>query len=251
MSGGTDVLARFAREAEAVSTVNHPNVVSILDIDVGQHGELFIVMERVAGSALDAHRRHFGDRAWALPLLGQLARALAAIHAAGVVHRDLKPGNILVDGAHVIKVADFGIAMVRRGDTPAHAAEDGSSTQLDRPARPWTARAAASELTQTGMIMGSPFYMAPETVRGAQVTSQADIFSFGIIAFEMLTGQRPFEQPIERMTPFRAPTSLRLLCGDLPGDLPELIDRSLALDPTKRPTAEALARALDGGSARR
>jgi hypothetical protein len=247
-SGGNDVLARFAREAEAAATVNHPNVVSILDIDVGEQGELFIVMERVVGAALDAHRSRFGDRAWALPLLGQLARALAAIHAAGVVHRDLKPSNVLVDVAGVIKVADFGIAAVRRGDTPAPSfgPEDQERTQPDRPSRPPTPRVDSPELTRTGVILGSPLYMAPEAACGAQhVTSQADLFSFGIIAFEMLSGRRPFDKPIEQMTSFRAPPSLQRLCAELPGNVVELIDRCLAFDPGARPTAEELIEALE------
>ena len=184
-------------------------------------------MERVQGSTLDHERNRFGDSGWALPVLGQLAEALAAIHRSGVVHRDLKPQNILVNSDGVIKVADFGIAALRRQDVVtrrgvAHRPDDGVAlprpddsvassrpddsvaspqprrvgtvtdslpTRGDRPSQLSRPSSAGSELTRTGTVMGSPLYMAPETWQGSKfATRQADMFSFGIIAYEILSG---------------------------------------------------------------
>lgn len=276
--GNANVLARFAREAEAASTVHHPNVVAILDIDVGDHGELFIVMERVQGSTLDHERKRFGDSGWALPVLGQLAEALAAIHRSGVVHRDLKPQNILVNADGVIKVADFGIAALRRQDhadsSPDHGValprlddsvtssppDDSVATPRPRPAATLTdelptrgerpsqliQRSSGSALTRTGTVMGSPLYMAPETWRGSKfASSQADMFSFGIIAYEILSGTRPFEAPFDNGQAYRQPPALAVRCPTVPTGVSTLIDACLLADPAGRPTADALIEALD------
>jgi eukaryotic-like serine/threonine-protein kinase len=297
-SGNASVLARFAREAEAASTVHHPNVVAILDIDVGDHGELFIVMERVQGSTLEHERNRFGDSGWALPVLGQLADALAAIHRSGVVHRDLKPQNILINSDGVIKVADFGIAALRRQNHAASSHDDGVAssrpddgvassrpdddgvassrpddsvassrpdesvaspqprraatltgsipTRGERPSQLTRPLAAGSELTKTGTVMGSPLYMAPETWQGSKfATRQADMFSFGIIAYEVLSGTRPFDAPFEKGRAYRQPPALAGLCPMVPTHVSALVDACLLADPPGRPTAEALLEALD------
>ncbi len=108
-------LARLAREAQIASTMSHPNLVGVLDVDVATSGFLYIVMELVEGTSLGAQRERFGNADWALPLLQQIAAGITALHEAGVVHRDLKPGNVLVTtntaGAAQIKIADFGISL--------------------------------------------------------------------------------------------------------------------------------------------
>jgi hypothetical protein len=233
MTAAPQVLARFAREAEAAATVNHPNVVSILDLDAGEAGQLFIVMERVRGQTLDLLRKRFGDATWALPILAQLAGALAAIHRSGVVHRDLKPSNIMLDQAGVLKVADFGIAALRRSEGP----DPGDSLEATRNERP----GGVSELTQTGVIMGSPFYMAPEAAKGAQhVTTASDMFSFGLIAYELLCGHRPFPAPIVQNVTSDPPPPLGKRCTNVAPALIDLVEQCLRFDPSARPDAQTL-----------
>jgi serine/threonine-protein kinase len=197
-------------------------VVAILDVDISDDGELFIVMERVDGRNVDALRRNFGDVTWALPLVAQLAAALEAIHAAEVVHRDLKPGNILLTNDGVLKVADFGIASLRTGD---QSVEEG--LELTRGEKPSALSPDVTGLTQVGAVLGSPKYMAPEALEGAQHTgSHSDVYSFGIIAYEMFSGQHASDQG-------RVPLAVR--CPSLPREVAEIIDRCLIRDPKQRP----------------
>lgn len=166
--------ARVRREARALAHVRHPNVVAVHDVGVTEGGQAFIVMELVDGPSLaDVLREEDSlgiERS--LQLLLQIARALAAVHTRGMVHRDLKPGNVLLardDGYEQAKVGDFGLAKVIR-----------DRSALD------------SFRTRAGTILGTPEYMAPEQVQGAEVDHRADIYSFGCLAFEMLTGAPPF-----------------------------------------------------------
>jgi len=160
-----EALARFAREAQLMAELNHPNIVSVVDVDVSQSGSLYFVMELVRGGTLLAQRDRWGDVAWARPILRQIAEALAAMHARGIVHRDLKPANVLVDGGRV-KVSDFGIARLGR--------DDGDST-------------VTQDLTRTGAFLGTPRYAAPELSKGAREAQPAsDIWSFGVLAEELL-----------------------------------------------------------------
>lgn len=236
LASDATVLARLAREAQAAATVNHPNVVSILDIDADEEGKLFIVMERVDGTSLEEKRKRFGDCDWAMPLLVQLARALAAIHAAEVVHRDLKPANVLLTDGGVVKVADFGIATLHKGDSTSVTVEGGDSGSNGFP---------TSALTQTGVVMGTPRYMAPEATKGARYVDRcSDMFSFGVIAYEMLSGERPFEVSFGPAFD-RAPRSLRTLRPGLPAELAALLDRCLETEPGRRPRADILVSALD------
>jgi hypothetical protein len=247
LSASPDLLARFAREAEAAAKVNHPNVVAILDVDVSDDGELFIVMERVHGKSLDAVRARFGEVAWALPLLAQLARALEAIHAADVIHRDLKPANILLTDEGVLKVADFGIAGLRTG-----AADDDESTgslEKTKGARPSTRQSVLTEsdaatlgLTQAGAVLGSPLYMAPEARAGARHTSRSsDIYSFGLIAYELLSGKRAIGMSLSHNPAEERPAQpLATLCPSLPRELTTLVDACLRPDPRTRPSATDL-----------
>ena len=162
---------RFIREAQAASAIHHQNVVAVHDCFMVR-GERFIALEFVDGvdlaTALGQVGR-FPPRMAALVAL-EICRGLEEIHAQGIVHRDLKPSNVLLGRAGEVKIADFGIAI------------DGS----------------APALTQTGHAVGTPSYMSPEQLRGARADARSDIFSLGIVLYEMLSGRTPFEVDGER-----------------------------------------------------
>lgn len=238
---GRDKLARFAREAELATRVVHPNVITLFDFAVTDDGECYLAMELVEGGSLEQRRDQFGAVAGALPILRQLAGALAAIHRAGIVHRDLKPANILMAG-ELVKVGDFGIAGLRVWSL-ASQVRFGAALAETVPEDP--------ELTAPGAFLGSPRYMAPELAGGAErASSRSDVFSFGLIAFELLTGARAFEDPpviaraegrdIPPAPPFygKAPSLSR--------EVAELLDRCLWLEPSGRPTAGELLEVLGG-----
>ena len=168
---------RFVQEAKAASSLNHPNIVTIYDIDQ-EDGQDFIVMEYVDGRSLDRVIPHGG-----LPVLEalgyaiQVAAALAAAHAAGIVHRDLKPSNIVVESNGTAKVLDFGLAkLTAQGD---------SGEEMDT--------RAIGATTREGAIVGTAAYMSPEQAQAQRVDTRSDIFSLGVVLYEMTTGRRPFE----------------------------------------------------------
>ena len=166
---------RFAQEARAASALNHPNIVTIYDIR-SDAGTDFIVMEHVSGRTLDAAVGARPMRVERVLRYGvQIADALAKAHAAGIVHRDLKPSNILVTDADTVKVVDFGLA------------------KLVEPDRTGDAETRSVPLTEGGMIVGTAAYMSPEQAEGRAVDGRSDIFSFGAILYEMVTGRRAFE----------------------------------------------------------
>ena len=164
-TGRDEALKRFLREAQAAGNLSHPNIVTIYD--VGEHeGLIYIAMEHVDGASLEAMLQQ--GRKFSLEeierLVAQVAAALDYAHGRGIVHRDIKPANILVGQDLKVSIVDFGIA-----------------------------RTAASTMTQTGMLMGTPRYMSPEQISGKKVDARADIFSLGAILYELLTQRNPFE----------------------------------------------------------
>ena len=212
---------RFEREARAMGRLQHPNVVGIYDIghaDPGTGEEIpFLVMELVRGRPLhELIAAGRPDLRRVLQWMEQVARALAEAHAAGIVHRDLKPSNIMVDdGGHVV-VLDFGLARLTR--------RDGGVTE--------------DTLTTPGMVLGSCPYMAPEQALGKEVTPSSDIFAFGAVLHEVLTGERAFTGD----TPMRVLqavvrgeyTPTEDLAPGLPRPVYEVIDRCLVRDSTQR-----------------
>jgi hypothetical protein len=257
-------LARLAREAEIAARVDHPNVVGMVDVDVSASGAVYVVMEYVDGDSLDALTERYGDAAWALGLLRQIAGGLAVMHAEDIVHRDLKPGNVLVtrsrSGEEVAKIADFGIATLGGSidettaplDDVAHArtvldsheaAPFGGATGGAGSAGATTDR----NLTRTGQILGTPLYMAPELARGAKNASPAsDMYAVGVMAFEILTGALP--SGYERLDHLRggrgsAPEFAKRSPGLAPR-VAAVLERCLAPEPAARPTARELADAL-------
>jgi serine/threonine protein kinase len=262
-------LARLAREAQIAAQVSHPNVVGIVDVGVATSGFLYLVLELVDGPALQDQRERFGDVPWALAIVEQLAAGLGALHASGVVHRDLKPANVLVTGsacAVEVKITDFGISRrivdarlgapppAPRGIAPAssdHADADTTILAAESVPRAPIAHAPEGEpvLTQVGLLTGTPLYMAPElAVPGASVTASADMFSFGVLAFELLTGRLPFDEPpIRRRMRGEGTLPPPSLARSVPGadaSAMEVLDRCLSDEPSARPTAHAVEEAL-------
>jgi len=276
--GQRDAAARFAREAEILARVDHPNLVSISDVEFGHQGLLCIVMELVQGAPLSEFTDRAGDPSFVLPVLGQIADALAVIHEHGVIHRDIKPSNILVcegpDGPRV-KLADFGISSLSpsaatRVSLPGVTAGGyDASTTLVSPAPHATAAGTPQEeeagppsstqqdlalvyrnaagdshvtgLTNPGVFMGTPLYMAPELAGGGKAEPAADIFSLGILACELLTGVHPFDQPsflvAQELRQTRAMTARAMLPAYASASVRSVIERALSWQPEQRPTA--------------
>jgi eukaryotic-like serine/threonine-protein kinase len=172
-------VARLIREARAAAALNHPNIVAVYDV-ADQDGILYIAMERVDGSTLrDVMAQRAIRPAEAVRLAIQIARGLAAAHAAGVLHRDVKPGNIMITRRNQVKVVDFGLA--KAFEPPAG--------DLDAT----TTLSTESPLTEHGFVSGTIAYMSPEQAQGFAVDARSDIFSFGIVLYQMLAHVHPFE----------------------------------------------------------
>ena len=166
---------RFVQEAKAASALNHPNIVTVHDIR-SDAGVDFIVMEYAGERTLDQIIPAKGlGITQSLRFGAQIADALARAHEAGIVHRDIKPSNIIVTTDHRVKVLDFGLAKL-----------------FESSARASEARTQTSPLTDAGMVVGTAAYMSPEQAEGREVDARSDIFSFGTVLYEMVTGRRPF-----------------------------------------------------------
>jgi hypothetical protein len=230
--------ARFAREAEIGARVHHENLVSIVDVGMAEGGAPYLVMELAAGGSLEGQRARFGDVPWALAILRQMAAGLVALHEAGVVHRDLKPANVLLDGAGHAKLSDFGIA--RMGAIPMGAVDPEAAT---------AAPARGSALTGTGAWIGTPLYMAPEAARGGREAAPSlDVFAFGLVAYELLTGTLPFTTPpvLLALVGQSLPSVPRLDVAGLDARACEVLIACLAATPSARPTAKSMLEALRG-----
>ena len=216
---------RFVQEAKAASALNHPNIITIHEIGE-QDGRTFIVMELVDGKPLNELIPHKGMRLTeVLRVAAQVAAALAAAHAAGIVHRDLKPANIMVDALGRVKVLDFGLAKLA---APASIGADESTRTfaMDQP------------LTEEGAIVGSVPYMSPEQAEGKPVDARSDIFSFGAVLYEMVTGQRAFrgESRISTLAAIveKEPQPPSEISSSTPPELERLIARCLRKDVNRR-----------------
>ncbi len=214
---------RFLREARLAARLSHPNVVSVYDAGGEEHGRPYIVMEHVEGRTLADLVRERGrlspDEAVGLAL--QACRGLAHAHAAGLVHRDVKPQNLLLRDDGTLKIADFGIA--RAAETTA--------------------------LTQTGTILGTAAYLSPEQAAGEEVTAAADVYSLGAVLYELLAGQPPYEldslADLARMQAEGRITPVGELAPEVPQRIEDAVMRSLARNPAYRPaSAEELAKEL-------
>jgi len=217
----TDSLAnkRLLREAQAAAKLDHPNICAVHEVS-DEGGHLFIVMQYVEGETLDErmNRKPLSIRE-CLEIGGQIADALAEAHLRGIIHRDIKPSNIIITARGQVKMMDFGVAKVV-GETVDKEAD----TQ--------------SLLTAPGTIIGTMPYMSPEQVRGENVDSRSDIFSFGVLLYEMLTSHQPFARsnPVATISAILtlAPKSIHHFCPDAPDDLVRLVEKCLEKERHER-----------------
>jgi tetratricopeptide (TPR) repeat protein len=225
----TDAKARFIREARAASALDHPNICTVHDIGETEEGDLYLVMAYYEGRTLEERLK---DEPFpverSVEVLRQLAKALKRAHEGGIVHRDIKPANAMVGEDDAVRLLDFGIAKLQSAQT----------------------------MTRTGTTLGTAAYMSPEQAGGEEVTSASDVWSLGVIGYQMLAGQRPFQasQPLALLNRILTaePDPLQDSAPGVPGGLAEVIHRALSKDPSQRfadagAFLEALEAATSGG----
>jgi eukaryotic-like serine/threonine-protein kinase len=212
---------RFAREAKSASALNHPNIVTIYEIEsVG--GQDYIAMEYIRGETLRELVPPAGmELSLALDYASQIASALAAAHAAGITHRDVKPANIMVTKSGLVKLLDFGIALIEQPEVDPDAT---TSTM--------------AFLTRPGTVVGTLAYMSPEQAQGGGIGPRSDIFSLGVVLYQMLTGRLPFQAASQVRLLYEiahtpAP-ALSLLRPELPAALGQVVEKALEKEPEQR-----------------
>jgi eukaryotic-like serine/threonine-protein kinase len=225
---GAELSRRLVAEARAMAKLAHPNVVAVYDVEELEHGEVVLVMEYVAGRTLGAWLET--PRTWQeiVACFRLAGRGLAAAHAAGLLHRDFKPDNVLIGADDMVKVTDFGLAKVGATDSGASASQS-MNEGVPPPG------SSSEGLTKTGVVLGTPRYMAPEQHRGESLTPAADQYSYCVALWIALTGSPPFD----RTGPYRIERAKELGPPDWPGGptppaIVAAIRRGLAPDPGAR-----------------
>ena len=215
-AGDDAFLARFRAEARYAASLSHPGIARVYDYgESSEFGGAYLVMELVNGEPLSAILARAGRLSpdATLDIMSQAARALDAAHQAGIVHRDIKPGNLLVAVGGTTKITDFGIATA-------------------------VAAAQASHLTETGMVMGTAMYVSPEQATGAHVTDASDIYSLGVVAYECLAGHPPFTASEPLAIAFaHKHEPVPALPPDVPPPVSDLVYHMLAKTPEERPAS--------------
>jgi serine/threonine protein kinase len=230
--GSLEGLDRFRREGISACRINHPNAVSVLDFDVSAGSLAYLVMELLHGRSLADELRVV--RTLPPRRVAQIAAAvydaLAQAHAVGIVHRDIKPSNVFLHqarGEEQVKVIDFGIAKLL----------DGEDADLAR-------------VTLAGTLVGTPAYMAPERLLSLEYDGRADVYSAGVMMYEMLSGRLPFETrkgeywSVARMHLVEAPPPLGSVSRGVPPELEAIVERTMVKEPEERPRAAEVAAAL-------
>jgi serine/threonine protein kinase len=227
-----DRLRRFRQEAFAASALNHPNIITIYEIGESKFGP-FIATEFVEGETLRQRiKRGPIEISQALDLASQVASALAAAHTEGVAHRDIKPDNIMIRADGFVKVLDFGLAKL------GEKATEEQNVNLDAATKPL-------EVTSPGMLVGTLKYMSPEQARGVNVDARTDIWSLGVVIYEMLAGRVPFDgattSDLIVAILDREPAALGLRVPAIPGELQKIVNKTLSKEKGQRyETAEEL-----------
>jgi serine/threonine-protein kinase len=227
--GQDDLVARFRREAAVLGHLHNPHTVSAYDAGETADGTLFIAMELLEGESLHDRYRAAGRLPWrrVLDIARQVCASLSEAHAHGIIHRDLKPTNIYLERGDVVKVLDFGVAKIL-SDSDLH----------------------DDVLTRSGQMVGTFDYMAPEQMIGSACTPQTDLYTLGLVIYELIAGVRPFGSARSPTAMLKAmmmpvPTALSAI-SDAPRELDTVIDKLLQPDPTHRyASAHALVAALD------
>src|SRR5213079_3452973 len=222
-TGDAERLKRFQQEARAVVALNHPNILTVYEIGE-DHSIHYIASELIEGETLRERLQrgpmHLSE---ALDVAIQVASALAAAHQAGIVHRDIKPENIMLRPDGYVKVLDFGIAKLAEQEVPVILAEEEAVLLVE---------------THLGSILGTVRYMSPEQARGAQVDKGTDIWSLGVVLYEMVTGHTPFigDAPREVMSSIleKEPPQLTTYVSHIPAELQQIVSKTLRKDREER-----------------
>jgi serine/threonine-protein kinase len=212
-------LRRFEQEALAASALNHPNILTIFEFGQEQ-GIHFIITEYVEGETLRKKLANGKlDSSVAVDIAAQIAKALVAAHSARIVHRDIKPDNVIIRNDNLVKVLDFGIAKLSEGQSSSHIVP---------------AQALSVSISQAGAVIGSAKYMSPEQARGQSVDARSDLFSLGIVLYQMLAGKAPFDgetaSDVIAEILMSTPPSLESLRPDVPPRLIEITDKAMCKD---------------------
>jgi len=241
-----DMVLRFQHEARAASKLQHPNLITVLDFGLAGNSRPYLVMDFVEGQSLEEllQERDCLSIEQTIKIVLEVCRGMAFAHQNGVIHRDLKPSNILLlehpEADARVKVVDFGIAKLSSNDDAGERPTASRTNLAAMPPRVALERKRQGDSKgRTGELMGSPFYMSPEQIRGDNVDQRTDIYSLGCILFRMLSGMAPFEGETHLETYSQHLNDLPPLIVDpvLPAELHALIDKCLAKDPLERPSS--------------